>query len=447
MQKSDSKKLTDTASEVLSVKNLFKANNIKEKQNNKPIYRSINVINLQNQNELANFDATILPLPLELTKNPINNKINESPKDNILSSTTNNNNSNNTGKNNSILDIMSYISDKYSNLTGMNDPIFGHFSEHSNNDNKDVPQMNEDCLICFEKLTKEEINNNLIECFHAFCNDCFYDYFKEKINSNIDEIKCPEKNCKIMIPNYFIEEKLIHDIPLLSKYKKLKKIKQLQLDPNVKFCPYPNCDSYAIKKDNNFVSCIHNGHKFCFNCLNYWHDKGICTIDIYSFYKKWKNSNKMKRCPKCRYLIEKNEGCNHMTCTNCKYEWCWICKNEYKPGHYELGSRCYGLQYSRNCCSNRFCSIFKQIGMFLFYYALLPLLFITLFPLALFGSLQNKIFEHYHISNKKSYSIIYTLTAFAHFIRLGITFYLIFYCTLIPMIFIPSLRRKIKNLI
>jgi hypothetical protein len=30
-------------------------------------------------------------------------------------------------------------------------------------------------------------------------------------------------------------------------------------------------------------------------------------------------------CPGCGILTEKNGGCNHMTCPQCKQEWCWIC--------------------------------------------------------------------------------------------------------------------------
>ena len=232
---------------------------------------------------------------------------------------------------------------------------------------------------------------------------------------------------------------------LLSKYKQLKKKRQLELDPNVEFCPYPNCNSYAIKKDgNNSVSCIHNGHKFCFNCHNYWHDKGICNIDIYNFYKKWKVSNKIKRCPRCKYLTEKNEGCNHMTCFNCKYEWCWICKNEYKPGHYDLGSRCYGLQFTKNSwASNRCCAILKQIGIYLLTF-LLALFF---FPFFIFFSLYKRIFERFYIFYGRRIKFLFYITIFLQYIWWSVFIYIIILCTLIIMIFICPLRRKVRDLL
>jgi len=36
-------------------------------------------------------------------------------------------------------------------------------------------------------------------------------------------------------------------------------------------------------------------------------------------------SSKVKACPGCFAAIEKNEGCNSMTCTNCYCEFCWRC--------------------------------------------------------------------------------------------------------------------------
>lgn len=37
-----------------------------------------------------------------------------------------------------------------------------------------------------------------------------------------------------------------------------------------------------------------------------------------------------KDCPKCHIYIEKNGGCNHMQCTSCKFDFCWMCLGDWK---------------------------------------------------------------------------------------------------------------------
>jgi hypothetical protein len=37
-----------------------------------------------------------------------------------------------------------------------------------------------------------------------------------------------------------------------------------------------------------------------------------------------------KTCPSCTTSIEKNKGCDHMTCRHCKHEFCWECLADWK---------------------------------------------------------------------------------------------------------------------
>ena len=39
-------------------------------------------------------------------------------------------------------------------------------------------------------------------------------------------------------------------------------------------------------------------------------------------FEKWAKKN-AKACPKCKALIQRKDGCNHMTCVNCKYHFHW----------------------------------------------------------------------------------------------------------------------------
>lgn len=61
---------------------------------------------------------------------------------------------------------------------------------------------------------------------------------------------------------------------------------------------------------------------------------------------KWIAEN-TKQCPQCKTSINKNEGCNHMTCSrgNCRHEFCWICMGPWSTH----GRNFYNCPFTKVC--------------------------------------------------------------------------------------------------
>ena len=92
--------------------------------------------------------------------------------------------------------------------------------------------------------------------------------------------------------------------------------------------------------------------------------KKKCSKLIERDFKKWKKGKIVKQCPKCGMWTEKIDGCNHMTCIECKYQWCWLCRGEYSEIHFFIG-RCAGLQYNeKKYFQNKFCILLYNFLMF-----------------------------------------------------------------------------------
>jgi ariadne-1 len=84
------------------------------------------------------------------------------------------------------------------------------------------------------------------------------------------------------------------------------------------------------------VRCVCGTH-FCLRCGNEAHAPVLCA-QLLLWAEKCRNESETanwilantKKCPKCSIRIEKNQGCNHMTCRSCQYDFCWTCMGDWK---------------------------------------------------------------------------------------------------------------------
>jgi len=217
--------------------------------------------------------------------------------------------------------------------------INNDITEKKTNDNSG------ECIVCCDEINENEKIMNILSCGHIFCSHCWFNYLKTLIlEARVDNIKCIDHECNQKLSENFILEHISEDNNLVKKYQRFKKRMEILKDKNKKICPNPDCDSFLQKSQKTkYVRC-ENGHKYCFECLIPPHGDKSCEDNLEKQFKNWTKEKKVKRCPRCQMYTEKNEGCNHMTCGNCKFQWCWLCEGKYTYDHYSTG-KCNGLQF------------------------------------------------------------------------------------------------------
>ncbi|EAL65697.1 hypothetical protein DDB_G0283425 [Dictyostelium discoideum AX4] len=231
------------------------------------------------------------------------------------------------------------------------------------------PIVDIECSICYcEYSPKDEMMIELI-CGHRFCKDCMNNYFKISIqdgNGAMNQIKCPQTQCL----NNCIDEVTIETILIENNGKKennqiyLKKslnnfIKDVIYSrPNTFKCPELNCNRLLLlDRDNNnnyrnnnrnnnnnnnnnnnccyyspYVQCNDN-HIFCLYCKQpglHWPSACNKSVDLYNELLNYSwIINNTTICKRCKYPIEKNGGCNHVTCSRCYFQFCYVCGEDF----------------------------------------------------------------------------------------------------------------------
>ncbi|KAL6209896.1 hypothetical protein ACLB2K_020835 [Fragaria x ananassa] len=180
-------------------------------------------------------------------------------------------------------------------------------------------------------------------CGHPFCRDCWAAYISTTICDGgpaCVRLRCPEPSCNAAVGPDLIEKVLLNTNPGAEhgKYKTYLLRSYVEDQKNIKWCPATDCN-YAIQFHalgglmvSYDVSCLCS-HRYCWNCI----EENHCPVDCETV-GKWILKNKddsentqwilvnSNPCPKCKRPIEKNQGCNHMTCNPpCGYQFCWLC--------------------------------------------------------------------------------------------------------------------------
>lgn len=193
------------------------------------------------------------------------------------------------------------------------------------------------CDICCED--DEDLESFAMKCGHRYCVGCYRQYLKQKIieEGEAARIQCPSDGCGRILDSKSLD--ILVTPELVDRYHQLLHRTYVEDKDIFKWCPAPDCPNAVecwVKKVEldrivPTVECT-CGNRFCFGCPNNDHQPAPCEL-VKRWLKKcaddsetanWISAN-TKECPKCQSTIEKNGGCNHMTCRKCKYEFCWMC--------------------------------------------------------------------------------------------------------------------------
>jgi hypothetical protein len=174
----------------------------------------------------------------------------------------------------------------------------------------------------------------------TICIECLADYIEaQAASSPLNEIKCPEPNCKSILDyNYMKQYAPTH---VFARYDTYINTKALENIEDFIECASATCQFGGMLdvSTTTYMVCLDCGTRTCTTCKTVWHpdishEENMAAIRRAAEEEEQRardetrkaneevESNKTvevqtKACPakKCGVRIQKNGGCNHMTCT------------------------------------------------------------------------------------------------------------------------------------
>jgi ariadne-1 len=209
------------------------------------------------------------------------------------------------------------------------------------------------CGICFRKLSAGKTRSAACSS-HFYCNACWRGYIHAAVGDGPRclSLRCPDPACSAAVVQDLVDAVTrAEDKDRYARFA-LRSFVEDGGGSRIKWCPAPGC-AHAVElvgghaggddaMGDVFCDCR---HRFCWRCGEEAHRPVSCDT-----VRAWlaKNSSEStanwiltntKNCPKCLRAIEKNHGCNHMTCRPpCNHQFCWLCFDPWKNHRH-----CYGL--------------------------------------------------------------------------------------------------------
>lgn len=232
------------------------------------------------------------------------------------------------------------------------------------------------CIVCYESFSSGK--NVYLEydmpCYnwHKVCSACWCGIVRAAVEDGRGSgAICPHPDCHFPLPFHTAEKLLESDRDILRRYRQLVLLQYINSHHGMKQCPSSECERVLFSSNgSNFdvrpytesgsfkrmhmedlsdikCSC---GFAFCFDCgFSPCHLPASCdqmarwTEELDNFRaiapsldKQWLKAN-AKKCPGCGIQCQKNGGCLHMQCPNCRLHWCWQCSKSWDKHSSDTG--------------------------------------------------------------------------------------------------------------
>ena len=196
-----------------------------------------------------------------------------------------------------------------------------------------------ECPVCMNDVPADDAF--ALGCGHRFCTECWQNHLKvatESLGAGCTRATCMSPNCPAVIP-YTAWQRLAEP-SVFDRYWYFLMKDFVERNKQYVFCINPQCGRAIHCKDvvlNAAVVECECGTRFCFQCGEEKHNPATCKQLVQWNERGTSDDESLKMirattkpCFHCGWPTERNNGCNHMTCSQCHGEWCWMCRGDWK---------------------------------------------------------------------------------------------------------------------